>query len=108
VQYDVSITPGAERDLEEIAEYIADHDSSLKADQVLERCLQVIEGLKTLPGRGSIPREPLSLGMRDFRQVFFKPYRVIYRIAGRKVFILLIADGCRDLQALLARRLLRD
>jgi toxin ParE1/3/4 len=44
--------------------------------------------------------------MRDFRQVFFKPYRVIYRIRDRSVFIYLIADGRRDMQPLLARRLL--
>jgi hypothetical protein len=36
----------------------------------------------------------------------FKPYRVIYRITGRQVVIGLIADGRRDMQSVLAKRLL--
>ena len=105
--YEVLVTPGAEGDLQEIADYIAEHDAPAKADHVLARCLETIESLGSSPERGSFPKELLALGMRDFRQVFFKPYRVIYRITGRKVFVMLVADGRRDLQALLARRLLR-
>jgi toxin ParE1/3/4 len=44
--------------------------------------------------------------MRDYRQTFFKPYRVIYRVEGQRVYAYLIADGRRDMQSLLARRLL--
>jgi hypothetical protein len=35
-----------------------------------------------------------------------KPYRLIYRVVGQQVVIYLIADGRRDMQPLLARRLL--
>ena len=59
-----------------------------------------------MPERGNYPRELLDLGIKDFRQVFFKPYRLIYRVMGRDVVVLVIADGRRDLQSLLARRLL--
>lgn len=38
--------------------------------------------------------------------VFFKPYRLVYRVAGERVYVYLIADGRRDMQSLLARRLL--
>jgi toxin ParE1/3/4 len=41
----------------------------------------------------------------EFRQVFFKPYRVIYEIMGNEVIIHLIADGRRNLQSPLLRRL---
>jgi toxin ParE1/3/4 len=68
--------------------------------------LKAAEGLATLPERGSRPRELLALGIHEYRQVFFKPYRLIYRIIGQQVFIVLIADGRRDMQTLLARRLL--
>jgi toxin ParE1/3/4 len=44
--------------------------------------------------------------MAEYRQVFFKPYRVIYRLHAQRVVIYVIADGRRDMQALLARRLL--
>jgi toxin ParE1/3/4 len=46
------------------------------------------------------------LGIREYREVFFKPYRLIYRIIGNKVYIMLIVDGRRDMQSLLQRRLL--
>jgi len=49
----------------------------------------------------------LDLGIRDYRQTWFKPYRVVYRVLERRVVIYLIADGRRDMQALLQRRLLR-
>ena len=44
--------------------------------------------------------------MREYRQLYFKPYRVIYRIVEVRVYIYLIADGRRDMEALLSRRLL--
>jgi toxin ParE1/3/4 len=38
--------------------------------------------------------------------VFFKPYRLIYRIIRTEVVVYLIADGRRDIQTLLSQRLL--
>ncbi len=68
--------------------------------------LRVIDSLEQFPERGAYPKEPLGLGIRDFRQVAFKPYRVLYRLIGQKVYIHVVADGRRDMQTLLARRLL--
>jgi toxin ParE1/3/4 len=48
----------------------------------------------------------VALGIKEYRQTAFKPYRVIYRVEGIRVMIYLIADGRRDMQAVLARRLL--
>lgn len=105
-RHDVFLTEGAERDLEAIYDFIAEHDSPASADPVLDRLMRVVEGLETFPERGGFPGELLSLGIKEYRQVFFKPYRVIYRCVGASVFIYLIADGRRDRQSLLARRLL--
>ena len=76
------------------------------AQRLLDRLEHVIEGLAHMPERGSYPRELSALGIRAYRQTFFKPYRVIYRVTGRQVVIHLIADGRRDMRTLLARRLL--
>ena len=108
MRYKVLITPGAERDLEEITDHIAEPDSPLKADPVLNRLVEVIDGLSNFPERGSFAKELLSLGIKDFRQVFFKPYRIVYRVIESTVYALVVADGRRDMQALLMRRLLRD
>jgi toxin ParE1/3/4 len=105
-RYEVLLTEGAERDLESIYDYIAGFDSPANADHVLDRLTKLVESLATFPERGSHPKELLALGIRDYRQAAFKPYRVIYRTLGKRVYIYLIADGRRDMQSLLARRLL--
>ena len=106
MRHEVLLTEGAERDLEEIHDYIAEFDSPKSAERVLDRLLAVTESLADSPKRGSAPKELRSLGIDEFRQVFFKPYRVIYRVIGRQVHIYMIADGRRDMQSLLAHRLL--
>ena len=106
MRHDVLLTQGAERDLEELYDYIAEFDSPANADYVLDQLMEVVEDLATFPERGAYPKELLALGIREYRQAFFKPYRVIYRVMGKQVIIYLIADGRRDMQSLLARRLL--
>ncbi|MBM3359355.1 MAG: type II toxin-antitoxin system RelE/ParE family toxin [Betaproteobacteria bacterium] len=106
MRYGVLITQGAERDLEEIYDHIVEFDSPEKADYVLSRLLEVAERLAAFPDRGPHPRELQALGIREYRQTFFKPYRLIYRVIGKQVLIYLIADGRRDMQSLLSRRLL--
>ena len=59
------------------------------------------------PQRGNHPRELLDIGIREYREVFFKPYRIIYRVIEDMVYVLVIADGRRDMQTLLQRRLLQ-
>lgn len=106
MRYKVLLTEGAEYDLEAIHDYISEFDSPLSADYVLEQLLEATEALATFPERGSYPKELLSLGIRDYRQTFFKPYRMVYRIIEQHVYVYLIADGRRDMQSLLVRRLL--
>lgn len=105
-RYEVLIIKGAEQDLESIYDYIAEFDTPANADFVLDRLMKVVDSLATFPERGSHPKELLALGIREYRQTAFKPYRVIYRVIGKRVYIFQIADGRRDMQSLLARRLL--
>jgi toxin ParE1/3/4 len=106
MSYEVVLTKDAERDLEDLYQYIARHDSQSHADRVLERLTEAAAALAAHPARGSCPGELRSLGIDEYRQVFFKPYRLIYRVHGHRVVIYVIADGRRDMQSLLARRLL--
>ena len=106
MRFEVLLTEDAERDLEDIYTYIAEHDSREKADYVLDRLVEVTDDLAMSPDRGAHPRELSALGLQEYRQVFFKPYRVIYRCLDRRVIIYVIADGRRDMQSLLSRRLL--
>lgn len=105
-RYEVLLTSGAEQDIESIYDYIVEHDCQANADYVLDRLMKVVESLEQFPERGAYPKELVGLGIREFRQAAFKPYRIIYRVIGQKVYIHLILDGRRDMQSLLARRLL--
>ena len=44
--------------------------------------------------------------IKEYREVHFKPYRIVYRVSDGAVHVLMIADGRRDMEALLQRRLL--
>ena len=103
--FQIHFTAGARNDLASIYSYIADHDSKAHADQVIQGILQAALSLKKIPERGNYPPELVQVEIRAYRQVFFKPYRIIYRISGREVFVLLIADGRRNLASVLLRRL---
>ncbi|MCE7966884.1 MAG: type II toxin-antitoxin system RelE/ParE family toxin [Nitrospira sp. NTP2] len=94
-RYEVLLTQGAEQDLESICDYIAEFDCVANANDVLDRLMVVVEGLAQFPERGSYPKELMALGIKEYRQTALKPYRVY-----------LIIDGRRDMQSLLARRLL--
>lgn len=105
-RYEVLLTRGAEQDLESIHDYIAEFGSVANANRVLDRLMEAVEGLAQFPERGSHPKELVALGIKEYRQTAFKPYRAIYRVIGSRVVVYLIIAGRRDMQSVLARRLL--
>ncbi len=105
MRLEVVLTEDAEHDLEDIFAPFAMHDSPRNAAHVLGRMLEVAESLAAAPTRGSQLKELRDLGRQEFRQVLFRPYRLIYRVVER-VAIDLIGDGRRDMQTLLTPRLL--
>ncbi|MBM4307016.1 MAG: type II toxin-antitoxin system RelE/ParE family toxin [Deltaproteobacteria bacterium] len=106
MEFQVFLTDDATRDLHEIYDYIALHDTPPKADYVLQKIEKAFSRLSEFPERGAFPKELLALGIREYREIFFKPYRIIYQIIDKNVYVLLIADGRRDMQTLLQQRLL--
>ena len=105
--FSVQLTANAARDLEDIYHDISRRQSPDEADYVLERIERAFSSLAEHPHRGSYPKELLDIGIRECREVFFKPYRIIYRVMASNVYVLVIADGRRDMQSLLQRRLLQ-
>ena len=106
----VFLTDDAAHDLDELHGYISRHDTPGRADYVLAQLEKafISISLAESPERGAHPPELLHLGIREYREIFFKPYRMIYRIVDGTVYVLLVADGRRDMQALLQRRLLES
>lgn len=105
--FSVYLLSGAKQDLLQLHRYVALNDSVEKADRLIDHLQRTCARLKTMPERGRIPLELERLGIREFRAIIFKPYRIIYSQAKSRVFVYCILDGRRDLQDLLEERLLR-
>jgi len=107
MRYEVSITFDAARDLAEIRAYLAENESAARAEQVLAALQQLVGTLADMPRRGHVTPELALIGRTEFRELHHQAYRAIYTIADRTVTVLAVADGRRDMQGFLARRLLR-
>ena len=103
--FTVYLLKSAERDLLEIAEDVDRRASEFTAERLLNGLLDCASALEQFPDRGSVPSELAQLVIREFRQLIFQTYRLIYRVEGGSVFVHVIADGRRDMQQVLERRL---
>jgi toxin ParE1/3/4 len=104
----VRLSDDAARDLDDIISYIDGRDTPARGDYVLDQIESALRRLSVTPLQGVCPRELSSVGVREFREILFKPYRIIYRVGVDEVLVLVIADGRRDMQTLLQRRLLQS
>jgi len=107
ISYQVFIISEAEEDIFDIYQYILHFDSKQKALYVSDHLKKTCESLAYAPERGHFPPELERITISDYREIHFKPYRVVYQILGKQVFVHGVFDGRRDLQELLERRLLR-
>ena len=105
-QYRVRLMDTAKVDMRGIGDYITLAESADRADQVLSGIARALSVLAELPEHGPRVRELVDVGTRDYREVFFGPYRIVYRVMDEEVVVHLIADGRRDMRTLLLHRLL--
>ncbi len=107
MKYKVYIISDAEDDLYELYNYVANYDSVNKADNLLNKLEETCDSLSKLANRGHYPPELERIGIFNYREIHYKPYRIIYQVLENNVYIHCILDGRRDLQELLEERLLR-
>lgn len=93
--YKVTITTGAESDLDTIFAYIV-RDNPGAARQVVTRLYERISTLKTMPRRCPVAPESDILGPREVRHLIFENYRVIFCIDDKTVTILEIRHASRS------------
>jgi toxin ParE1/3/4 len=105
-EWEVLLTSDAEDDIETICDYVQTHDSAAHAEHVFSQIKTTILSLKTAPSRGRAIPELKGIGVSEYREVFFKPYRILYFIERRRVFVFAVFDGRRSIEELLQRRLL--
>ena len=105
--FKVYIIADAEQDIFEIYGYIAHSDSVEKAEYVFRNIEEKCSSLSELPNRGHYPPELERIGIYVYREIHFKPYRIIYQVIDSNVYVHCVLDGRRELQELLEKILLR-
>ncbi|MFA7061896.1 MAG: type II toxin-antitoxin system RelE/ParE family toxin [Pedobacter sp.] len=107
MKYKIVLVVAAKSDLREIFRYVELNDSLEHADNLVNGIEQAITSLAVMPQRGHCPPELDKIGIREFREIHFKQYRIVYSIHENEVIAHCVLDGRRDMQTLLQQRLLR-
>jgi len=107
MKFIVTVAETAELDMYDIHTYVEFHDSPERADTLLGGIGQAIFSLVHMPERGHYPPEFERICIREYREIHFKPYRIVYSIHENEVIVYCVLDGRRDMQTLLQQRLLR-
>jgi toxin ParE1/3/4 len=107
MKYKVVILPEAKEDLIEIFLYVAEHDSPTRADALLDALEEKSTSLYENPQRGHIVPELKRVHVDGFREIHCKPFRIVFQISDKNVYVHAVLDGRRELQELLERRILR-
>lgn len=102
-EYKVIWADVAENDLTDIIEYIAG-DSPQDAVHILRKIRQQASHLYTLPERGRIVPELQDQGIMQYRELIISPWRLIYRIHERTVYVLSVIDSHRNVEDILLKR----
>lgn len=94
----------AANDLRNIIEYIADESPS-SAFKLFKSIKKRASMLYTLPERGRIVPELRDQGILQYRELIIPPWRILYRISERHVYVLSVLDSRRNIEDILLKRL---
>lgn len=94
----------ASQDLSDIIEYIA-IDSPANALKTLQKIKKLASILHSLPERGRLVPELQDQGIQIYRELITAPWRIIYRISDKNVYVLSVLDARRNVEDVLLNRL---
>ena len=106
-KYKVIIDPQAKADLKEVFIYVSVNDNIESANKLLDGLEETCYKLEKYPERGHIPPELRQTGIKNYLEIHFKPYRIIYEIEGKLVYVHSVIDGRRNIEEILNNRILR-
>lgn len=107
MKYKVVFDPLAKLDLKEIFLYVAVNDSVQSANKLLDALEEICYKLEKYPDRGHIPPELRTTGIKSYLEIHYKPYRIIYEIENKLVYVHSVIDGKKNIQEILSNRFLR-
>lgn len=105
-KYTVVWAEVAEADLLGIVQYIATENLA-NARGALSKIKEKAGSLNFLPERGRVVPELSEQGVNLYRELIIIPWRLIYRIAEEKVYVMAVFDSRQNLEDLLLKRLIK-
>jgi len=104
-EYQVVWTESAVSDFEGIIEYIAENNP-LTAKTLFAKLKEQVEALSYSPQRGRHIPELQEQGILLYRELIIPPWRVMYKIQNKIVYILVIIDSRRNIEDILLEKLI--
>lgn len=98
-------TDVAENDLKEIIGYISIRNPS-NAKNILKKIKFKTSNLYTFPERGRIIPELQEQGISQYREMIIPPWRLIYKIAKKEIYVLSFLDSRQNVEDILLKRLI--
>jgi len=105
--YHIIWTERAEKDLLTIVSYIARKHPS-NAVNILRKIKKATSRLYHTPTRGRMIPELQEQGVLQYRELVITPWRVMYKISGKSVFIMSVLDSRQNIEDILLERLLNS
>jgi len=105
-KYKVLWTANARKDLEEIIEYIA-HDSIETVKKQYEKIKETVKQLSLFPEKGRMIPELVEQNIRKYRETIISPWRLMYKVENKIVYVMAVIDGRRNIEDILLKRQLR-
>lgn len=96
----------AEDDLKNIILYIVE-DSPTNARTIFGKIKEKASSLTQLPERGRTVPELQGQGIFLYRELIVTPWRIIYRISDKKVYVLSVLDSRQNVEDILLKRLIK-
>ena len=103
--YEIIWSETSEKDLINIIEYIAQGSSSTAYEKFKE-IKEKASGLYSFPDRGRIAPELQQQGIIQYRELIVSPWRIIYRISEKSVYVLSVLDSRLNIEDILLKRLI--
>jgi len=103
--FEVNVYKTAKNDIRGIVKFIS-KSNPINALNVLKRIQDRIDSLYKFPEKGGYVRELLKYNIKEYRQLTESPWRIIYKIDGNIVNVLMVIDSRRNTQDILVEKLL--
>ncbi len=101
--YEVRWSETSEKDLISIIKYISQDNPSIAYEKFKE-IKEKTSCLHSCPDRGRIVPELQGQGIIQYHELIVPPWRIIYRISKKSVYVLSVLDARQNVEDILLKR----